>query len=159
MEIENNLENSNPHKNKVHKVLVHSYSTQFILFLIGICLDFVFQFKIFMSPLILQIGIIILILGSFLILSAQRTSRSLKKENMSRESFYRGPYRYTRSPTHLGLFLLILGFGIIVNAPFVILSAIISFIIAKFIFLNKQETILAEKYGSPYLEYKKMVKF
>jgi len=29
----------------------------------------------------------------------------------------------------------------------------------KFVFLNKQEEMLAAKYGVPYLEYKKMVKF
>ena len=112
-----------------------------------------------MNPIMVPVGISILILGSFLIFWAQQTTSNLKQVNMDKEAFFHGPYRYTRSPTHLGIFLLILGFGIMVNAPFVILSAFISFIISKYTFLNIQETILAEKYGVPYLEYKKIVKF
>ncbi|KKP64099.1 MAG: hypothetical protein UR62_C0020G0001, partial [Candidatus Nomurabacteria bacterium GW2011_GWF2_35_12] len=67
-------------------------------------------------------------------------------------------YCYTRSPTHFGLFLLMLGFGIITNALFIIIFSVISFIITKFVFIRKEEKILAEKYGIPYLEYKKSVK-
>jgi protein-S-isoprenylcysteine O-methyltransferase Ste14 len=53
----------------------------------------------------------------------------------------------------------VLGFGLVINAFFVIVSAFISFVIAKFLFIEKQEKVLAEKYGAPYLEYKKSVKF
>jgi len=158
MEIENKT-NNNPHKNKVHRVLAHSYSVQFVLFLIGICLDLIFELRIFTNPITILIGAGILVSGSFLIFWAQRTSQSLNKENMSKETFCRGPYCYTRSPTHLGLFLLMLGFGIMISAPLVILFSIISFAVSKFLFLNKQERILTEKYGTPYLEYKKSVKF
>ncbi|KKP71662.1 MAG: hypothetical protein UR70_C0021G0015 [Candidatus Nomurabacteria bacterium GW2011_GWB1_35_20] len=51
-----------------------------------------------------------------------------------------------------------LGFGIITNALFIIIFSVISFIITKFVFIRKEEKILAEKYGIPYLEYKKSVK-
>lgn len=47
----------------------------------------------------------------------------------------------------------------IVNAFFIIVFSFISFLITKFTFLSKEEKILAEKYGAPYLEYKKSVKF
>lgn len=151
-------ETNNPHKNKVHGILAHSYSTYFILFLIGVYLDLVFRFKIFSNSFMVPTGIILLVFASFLILWAQKTSRDLKKENISKETFCRGPYCYTRSPTHWGLFLLMLGFGIITNAVFVILFTLISFIITKFVFLGKEEAILAEKYGTPYLEYKKQVR-
>lgn len=152
-------ENKNPHKNTVHRVLAHSYSMYFVLFLVGVTLDLIFKFKIFTSSIMVPVGIILLMLASFLILWAQKTSRNLKTENMSKETFCKGPYCYTRSPTHWGLFFLMLGFGIIANAVFVILSTLISFIIAKFIFIEKQETILEQKYGTPYLEYKKSVRF
>jgi protein-S-isoprenylcysteine O-methyltransferase Ste14 len=152
-------ENKNLHKNKVHKILAHSYLVYFGLFLAGVCLDFIFKFKIYTNPIWASLGILFLTFGTLLIVWAQRTSRNLKKDIINRENFCRGPYRYTRNPTHWGLFFLILGFGIIANASFVIISAFISFVIAKFIFLNKEEKILALKYGDPYLEYKKLVKF
>ena len=82
----------------------------------------------------------------------------MKMVNVTKENFCKGPYCYARHPTHWGLFFLILGFGIILNALFVILCTLISFIVTKFVFIEKQEKILAEKYGAPYLEYKKSVK-
>jgi len=100
----------------------------------------------------------LIVLSSILIFWAQGTSRNLKKENITKETFCKGPYCYTRSPTHWGLFFLMIGFGIITNAIFVILTTLISFLVSRFIFLEKEERILAEKYGTPYLEYKKAVK-
>jgi protein-S-isoprenylcysteine O-methyltransferase Ste14 len=146
-------------RSKVHQVLAYSYSVQFVLFLIGVYLDLIFKFKIFASPIMAPVGVIFLMLASFLILWAQKASRDLNIENLTKESFCQGPYRYTRSPTHWGLFLLMLGFGMITNALFVILFTFVAFIVSRFIFLEKQEDMLAEKYGAPYLEYQKMVRF
>ncbi len=143
----------------VHRILAHSYTSYFILFLVGVFLDIIFKFKIFTTSLWTSVGIIFLILASFLIFWAQHTSRNIETKNVTKETFCKGPYCYTRSPTHWGLFFLVLGFGIMANALFVVLSTMISFIISKFIFLEKQEDALAEKYGVPYLEYKKSVKF
>jgi len=148
----------NPHKNSVHRVLAQSYLFYFISFLFGLFLDFIFPLKIFGETALISVGVTFLILGTFLIFWAQRTSHKLKKENINKETFCHGPYCYTRSPTHFGLFLLMLGFGIITNALFIIIFSVISFIITKFVFIRKEEKILAEKYGIPYLEYKKSVK-
>ena len=147
------------HKGSVHWHLAHSYVMYFILLMTGITLDLVFKFKIFNNYIMVPVGAILLLFATFLILWAEHTSRNWKGENVDVEAFCRGPYCYTRSPTHWGLFLLMLGFGIVLNAFFIILSTIISFIIAKFVFQKKEEKALSEKYGAPYLEYKKIVKF
>lgn len=146
-----------PHKYSIHKVLAHSYSVYFLFFLIGVTLDLLFKFKIYISSVMVPLGLMLLVLGTILILWAQETSRNLTSENLSKDSFRKGPYCFTRSPTHWGLFLLILGFGIISNALFLVLSTLISFLITRFIFLEKEEAILAHKYGTPYLEYQKIV--
>lgn len=152
-------ENNNPHKNKVHHILARSYFMHFIFFLAGISLDLVFRLKIFANSFMMPAGVVLLTLATILILWAQYTTHHLKKDDISKETFCCGPYRYTRSPTHWGLFFLMLGFGVIANAFFVVLSTLFSFFIAKFIFLEKQEKILEEKYGAHYAEYKKLVKF
>ncbi len=149
----------NLHKNRVHKVLAYSYLFYFVSFLIALFLDFMFPIEIFERVTMALIGIIFLIFGTFLIVWAQKSSLKLQKENMTKETFLRGPYRYTRSPTHLGLFFLMLGFGIMANALFIIIFSVLSFFITKFVFIKKEEQILAEKYGTPYLEYKESVKF
>jgi protein-S-isoprenylcysteine O-methyltransferase Ste14 len=143
----------------VHQILAHSYTTHLLLFLIGVVLDLIFNYQFFNSSLVAPMGILFLTFGTFLIVWAQKTSLNFNKNNISKETFSQGPYRYTRVPTNFGLFFLVLGFGLIINAFFVILSAFISFLISKFIFLAKEEKMLALKYGAPFLEYKKMVKF
>jgi len=153
------FENENPHKNKVHRILAYSYLFYFILFLFGLFLDFLFPLKVFDNYAIASIGILFLILGTFLILWAQKSSLNFKKENITKETFSHGPYRYTKSPTHFGLFLMMLGFGIMINALFIVIFSIISFFITKSIFLKKEEKILTQKYGTSYVEYKKSVKF
>jgi protein-S-isoprenylcysteine O-methyltransferase Ste14 len=142
----------------VHRVLARSYSVYFILFLAGVVFDIVFQIRIFSNPRIQIIGAIFLALSTLLIFWAQNTSRNLDTNHLTKETFCRGPYCFTRSPTHWGLFILMLGFGIIANALFVVIFTVISFIITKTVFLKKEEEILADKYGAPYREYKQAVR-
>jgi len=110
-----------PRTYRVHKILAHSYTVYLILFLIGVSLDIIFRFKVFTSPAVVPIGFVFLIFASFLIFWAQKSSRNLDIQHLSKETFCKGPYCYTRHPTHWGLFFLILGFGIIANAFFIIL--------------------------------------
>jgi protein-S-isoprenylcysteine O-methyltransferase Ste14 len=149
----------NPEKNKVHGILAHSYLFYFVLLLFGLVLDFIFSLEVFKNSVFILIGIIFLVFGTVLIFWAQRSSLKLQIENMTKETFCNGPYGYTRSPTHFGLFLATLGFGIIANALFIVVFSIISFFITKFVFIKKEEEILAEKYGAPYVEYQKSVRF
>jgi protein-S-isoprenylcysteine O-methyltransferase Ste14 len=153
------VENINPHKNKVHKILAHSYLFYFVSFLLSLFLDFTFPIIAFRRLPITLIGVTLLILGTILILWAQKSSFKLPKENMSKDTFYRGPYRYTRIPTHFGLFLLMLGFGVMLNALFIIIFSIISLFVTRLIFIKEEEKILTAKYGTPYIEYKKSVIF
>lgn len=122
-------------------------------------MDVFFHFKFFPASFAEPAGIVLIALATVGILWAQNTSKKLNTENVTKETFCQGPYCYTRTPTHWGLFFLVLGFGILVNAFFVVVTTIISFIISKLVFLKKGEAILARKYGAPYLEYKKQVKF
>ncbi|MFA6177738.1 MAG: isoprenylcysteine carboxylmethyltransferase family protein [Candidatus Paceibacterota bacterium] len=146
-------------KQNIHKILAHSHATQLVLFLFAVFLDIVFSIKIFTdSTLLTGAGVVFLIFGSALIFWAQYTSHHLPDENITKESFSHGPYHYVRNPTNLGIFLMVVGFGIIANSFFVIFFALISSLVVKFAFLEKEEKILTAKYGEPYLEYIKSVK-
>lgn len=144
---------------KVHRVLAHSYTFFFSFLIIGVLFDIIFKLKLVRGEIMTPIGFAFLFFATVLIIWAQKTSRELKVENMTVETFCRGPYCYTRVPTHLGLLFMALGFGFVLNATFVIIFTIFSFIINKFVFLREEERILLEKYGNPYMEYKKKIKF
>lgn len=142
----------------VHNVLAHSYASYFVSFLLGLFFHFLFPLKILNHPAIQSVGFGLIALSTLLILWAQKTSRNLDHGEISKESFCRGPYCYTRMPTHWGLLILMLGFALTINSFFVALFTLIFFILTKIVFINKQESILIEKYGHPYVEYKKSVK-
>ncbi|MDQ3244872.1 MAG: isoprenylcysteine carboxylmethyltransferase family protein [bacterium] len=144
---------------KVHHILAHSYTFFFSFLILGIMLDIIFKLKIVDSTTMISLGFVFLFLGTILIFWAQRTSNNLKVENMTAETFCKGPYCYTRVPTHIGLFLVALGFGFVLNATFVIITTVVSFFVNKFLFLKEEERILEQKYGRPYIEYKKKIKF
>lgn len=147
-------------KHNIHHVLTHVYITFFVLFLIGVSLDLAFQVTIphfyFMQPL----GVFLLLVSTFLIFWAQKTGRDLRNiKEIKTEHFCRGPYCYTRIPTQWGLLMLILGFGLVINAFFVVLTTLISFLFSKIVFMDRHDQILIEKFGASYLDYKNMFKF
>jgi protein-S-isoprenylcysteine O-methyltransferase Ste14 len=159
MEELNNTLPIDPHRNKAHITLAHSYMVYFVFFLLGVMLDFIFKFKIVNDTVMMPIGLVIIVFATALIFWAQKTSRNLNIENLSKETFLKGPYAITRMPTSFGLFFLVLGFAFVANATFVVVTTVISFLLSKFIFLEKQESILEKKYSTHYAEYKKQVKF
>lgn len=145
-------------KEKVHWILAYSYSFYFFMFLIGIFFDSIFPLTIFRNFVIVPVGIFLLIVATVLIYWSQKTSRNFKKEILTKETFSKGPYSISRSPTHWGLFFLMLGFGFTINAIFLIISSLISLLVTQMVFLKKEESILEQKYGEPYREYKKSVR-
>ena len=144
---------------KIHAIMARSYSMHFVLLLLGIALDLLIPLRIFKNSAVIAIGLFFLVLASVLIFWAQRTTRNLHKhESLRKEDFEHGPYRFTRTPTHLGLLILTLGFGIVLNAFFVVVTAVLAAIIGKLVYLRKYEDVLVDKYGDSYLLYKKEVK-
>lgn len=148
----------------IHYILAQSYSFFFLFFLFGLILDLFFPIKnFFQIALAPHLGLLFLIFASYLIFWAQKSSKDFAKikrqGNITKESFCHGPYRYTRNPTHWGIFLLIIGFGLVANAFFVIFFTVVSFVVTKLIFLTKEEIILSNRYGEAYQEYKKTVRF
>ena len=146
-------------KSKVHKVLAHSYYAYFLLFVVGIFLDLMFPLEIFENSVLMPVGFGIIALGSVLILWAQKSSRTLSVKTLSKETFRQGPYRFLSNPTHWGLSMLLFGFGITVNAMYVVSFTAIYFILDHLVFLRKQNDLLEEKYGEHFRDYKKSVKF
>jgi protein-S-isoprenylcysteine O-methyltransferase Ste14 len=146
-------------KGRLNKILSSSYIFYFILFFIGILIDLAFPKHVFENTYAMPVGFLFIILSSIFIFWIKLNSKKLKKEILTKEDFMQGPYKYTSIPNHWGIFILILGFGIMVNTVFVVIITTIAFFITLPIFLKMQETVLVEKYGDTYKEYRKIVKF
>lgn len=148
-------------KGQTHFVLVHSYIIFLFAVILGILFDLLLKKKIFSDNLYQYVGFAMLVFSSIIIYWAQSTSYNYKKrvgKESYRSRFEHGPYKYLRSPTHFGLFIMTLGLSLIINSLFSVLFTLIAYIISKFFFLKKEEEILEDKYGEVYTEYKKKVK-
>lgn len=146
----------------VHTVLGHSYLVYFATLLLGLLIDTKFALR-FQLPFLTSIGFVLLFVGPALILWAQHTSHKLAVKQITINpttlvrDFLKGPYTFSRSPTHLGLFLMIIGLGFLFNSISIVATTILAFILTKYIFVPKQESLLGEKYGEEYRAYKKQV--
>ena len=163
--MENNtpVQSSDVSKKSVHHVLAQSYFLFFIAVLSGLFLDMFFPIEINSANPPVLYGVISILLGTLIVLWAQKTSRGGAKErqqieSLTHEHFLQGPYKYLRSPTHAGLTLLVFGYGLLANSFFIVLTTLVCAIISRVVFVKKQEKILEEKYGQSYSDYKKKVK-
>ena len=148
-------------KDMVHFVLAHSYLIFLFSVILGVLFDTLLNKKIFSHPAYSTIGLLLMMAGSFLIYWAQRTSSKYKRnvgKNGAKSHFESGPYKYSRSPTHLGLFFLTLGFSLIINSFFAASFTIIAHTLTKIVFLKREEKLLEKKYGQIYMDYKKKVR-
>jgi protein-S-isoprenylcysteine O-methyltransferase Ste14 len=157
--MENNTENTNLGIKKgtpsLHNMFAHSYMLYFFILIITIVLDFIFPIRIFNNPIFQIIGLLLIVLSNYVIFWAQRASRKLNKENLSKESFAKGPYRFAKHPTYTSLFILMIGFSFVVNGAITFVGALLFYLLAKFYFIKNEERILTLKYGEHYIDYQK----
>ena len=69
-----------------------------------------------------------------------------------------GPYRYTRNPIYLSCILMLLGLVLVWSSLVVFLGLIVVYIILRYMFIRKEESILEETFGDEYLAFKKRVR-
>jgi protein-S-isoprenylcysteine O-methyltransferase Ste14 len=109
------------------------------------------------------VGVSIITLASGLIFWAQITSDELHTVDQSVEVhtdtiFARGPYYIFRSPTHVGLLFLIIGFGSLINSVWVVVATLVGYVIAHNTFLKKEQEFLVKKYGEAYAKYRTKIR-
>ncbi len=68
-----------------------------------------------------------------------------------------GPFRYSRNPIYVGMTLLQIGIGILVDSAWILLMVVPAvWIIHRFVVL-KEEAFLEQQFGETYLTYKQRV--
>lgn len=142
-----------------------SYSTLVFAFalMISVVLDIAFPMKFLAEPWNRYIGVMTVILGTLIVFWAENVGRHYSHKRKAGavttvEHISKGIYSYTRNPKYVGLGVLLIGLGIILNSLFVTLSAFVSIFVINSFLLHKEEALLESRHGSLYHEYKKKVK-
>jgi protein-S-isoprenylcysteine O-methyltransferase Ste14 len=141
-----------PHTSStLHLALAHSYLSYFIFSLLGLFAD---TFITGETPLPhgQDWALMLFITGSLLIWWAQYTS-AVKND---KPYFERGPYRFLRNPTHIGILLLVTGYAVVSGSVVFLGVTLIGYLVSN-VFFKKYESILHREYGSQYTEYKDTV--
>lgn len=148
----------NQSNQSVHVVLAQSYLVYFILCAVGLFLEMFFPMR-FYVPHATLLAVICFAVGPLLMLWAQYTSHRFEKikQEIGAPVFHRGPYRYLRNPTQLGLLILVLGYALISGAAMLFVATGVAYLLSN-IFFRKHESILETKYGAPYQAYKSSVR-
>lgn len=151
----------------VHEFLAHSYFIYLASVVVGFGLDELVPVRIgaLASPVMQPIGLVCIMLGTALAVWAQTSSqkgasiRNAEINNLKHNHFKFGPYMFTRTPTQYGLVLMTFGLGFLYASFWMLALSVVAFLLGKFVFIKKEESHLANKYGEAYLEYQKHVKF
>jgi protein-S-isoprenylcysteine O-methyltransferase Ste14 len=128
--------------------LAHSYLVYFIFSLLGLLADTIFDIG---RPIAdgQWIALACFIIGPAIIFWAQATSA--KQDAIA--YFQRGPYRFVRNPTQIGVLILISGYSAVSGSMIFLLTTLVSYLISNR-FFKKYESILHRQYGADYKEYK-----
>jgi protein-S-isoprenylcysteine O-methyltransferase Ste14 len=131
--------------------LAHSYLAYFAFSLIGLFVD---TFWSFGAPLEYgnSVALACFVVGPLLIWWAQGTS-SIKSDI---PYFKRGPYRYLRNPTHIGIVMLVAGYTAVSGSIVFLAVTVLGYLISN-VFFKRYESLLHTEYGEQYSDYKKTV--
>lgn len=142
---------------RAHKTLARSYLTYFICSVVGLFADTLIGFHIDVAYAN-EIAFVCFGVGAVLIGWAQYLSRNFGKEaTLSQDPYFaRGPYRYMRNPTHLGIVILVMGYTVVSGSLVFFGVTIIGYLISNK-FFHRYESIVGETYGKTYQEYKARV--
>jgi protein-S-isoprenylcysteine O-methyltransferase Ste14 len=144
-----------------HGILAESYLVYIVLLVPAVVASAFFAPSAQLLRLV-PVGVFLLVVSPLLIMWAQQASGNFKNEknaeNLTLKVFMKGPYRYMRFPTHLGLFLLVSGLAFVTGSFIIFVAGLVATIICHQFFLPIEDKVLSLKYGEPYKAYKQAVR-
>lgn len=69
-----------------------------------------------------------------------------------------GPYRFTRNPMYLGITLVVIGLGFLLDSAWVLLAAFVGAAAIQAFVIPREERYLERRFGASYLDYKGRVR-
>lgn len=152
--------NISHHRKRIIQWVTYAPLLFFIVLIAGVILHINVPMD-FINPLAgMIIGGIMLALSPILLIWAQQTRQTLyvPVEERVCQNYDEGPYRYSRHPAYVSLFLMLIGFAFLINALLMLIMAMVLGPIFTFIIIPKEEKILKEVCDEQYEDYQKKVR-
>jgi protein-S-isoprenylcysteine O-methyltransferase Ste14 len=69
-----------------------------------------------------------------------------------------GPYRYSRNPIYLSMFVMVAGFAVALNSLWQFAALVVLYGVLRWAVVAREEAYLTRKFGAPYLDYARRVR-
>ena len=92
------------------------------------------------------------------VLTFRRAGTNVNPTKPTTALAFGGPYKITRNPMYLGLVLLVVGSGFVLNSVWPILMAVPVLLLLRNAVILKEEQYLERKFGAAYTDYKARVR-
>ena len=109
-----------------------------------------------------QAGGLLLLLGVLLLGTCAaffaRSDTPIQTSQPSRALVRNGPFRFSRNPIYIALFILYIGLILLINSWWGILFLPLLYLIMTYGVIMREEVYLEKKFGQEYLDYKRQVR-
>ncbi len=136
----------------------------FIVTIVGsLIFDVFFPYPIFATGGVVEIGLGLLLAGTFLLYTARRSAEKIRHAVRSGESevnFFVGPYAYVRHPGYIGMVCIGVAFSFILNSLSIFVASVCFYFIARWFAIQEEKHLSHENshVRHEYVGYTKKVK-
>ncbi|MGH6959023.1 MAG: methyltransferase family protein [Dongiaceae bacterium] len=135
----------------------------FTAFLVaGLALEWLWPAAFIAAPWQYGIGGVLILLGIAVMASGVRRFRAagtnIPTYRPTTALVTDGPYRYSRNPLYIALFLLYAGIGVAADNPWLLALVLPLFLVMRYGVIAREERYLERKFGEAYLGYKARVR-
>lgn len=107
-------------------------------------------------------GILFMIVGFWIMMNAYniftKHKTGVAPTSKTTRFIIEGPYKFSRNPMYLGMFLILLGIGVLIGSWISIIASVLFVIIINLIWIPFEEKKLGKQFGKEYFNYKKEVR-
>ncbi len=129
---------------------------------VGLLLDYLFPVPVLPNSIQYAVGFGIMIAPALImpsvLLRFKKANTNFDPGKPTTRIITTGPYRYSRNPSYVSLTMLYLGIAIAADSVWVLAGLIPTLVVMHYGVILREEQYLAEKFGEPYLQYKRSVR-
>ncbi len=129
---------------------------------VGLLLDYLFPVPVLPNSIQYAVGFGIMIAPAlimpFVLLRFKKANTNFDARKPTTAIITTGPYRFSRNPSYVSLTMLYLGIAIAADSVWVLAGLIPTLVVMHYGVILREEQYLAEKFGEPYLQYKRSVR-
>ena len=125
--------------------------------LVGLALDWLWPAPFLPSPIQYALGAVLIVVAGTIagtaIVRFLRAGTNVPTRQPATTLVIAGPYRFSRNPIYVGMILLLLGIGVIVDSVWILALAVPFALVLRYGVIAREERYLAAKFDEAYRSY------